>query len=492
MPRKKSSSGKGGRNSGASAPGAVAVTPGDTNNATGDDTIYDAKQRGGKRRSDSRSAGGGNSNTVYDEKQRVSGARNSATSKKKHNNKGGMEEVGSTPMPGTGNHKSAKGVAGGQRSSNIEQVGSMDGSMTDSIGPGAASGDGSSGGILNASTTSADAGIARAPYYERQRRAGDSELHLVHATTVEERDDDDYERQREQQQLPVTYASETVDVQQQEKEQQQKQRRLVIIFAVALVVVVGAVVAIIFGLGLVGGSSGTEAPTAAPTFAGEDGLEQFLSSQSLDGGAAMRNSSSPQGQALTWLLDPTSNPSVGENTDTLTRYVLATMFFALDGANTWVNTDEWLTSTSICEWYTSGSDPCNEEGILTDIDLKRNGLEGELPADEIAMLAPHLKVLDVSGNNLQGTIPTTLGLLTNLNILFIDGNQYEGTIPSELGDLESMEKIYLNDNDLVGSIPDELCALEIKIFWADCTEYDDECICCTRCCVDGTSCSTTT
>lgn len=42
-------------------------------------------------------------------------------------------------------------------------------------------------------------------------------------------------------------------------------------------------------------------------------------------------------------------------------------------------------------------------------------------------------VLGVHYEKLHGTIPTELGLLTNLDFFSLEGNDLTGTIPSELG-----------------------------------------------------------
>jgi hypothetical protein len=49
-------------------------------------------------------------------------------------------------------------------------------------------------------------------------------------------------------------------------------------------------------------------------------------------------------------------------------------------------------------------------------------------------------------NNLTGTIPTELGLLTNLMNLDLEDNCLTGVVPSELGDLPSLDSCLLLPN----------------------------------------------
>ena len=59
-------------------------------------------------------------------------------------------------------------------------------------------------------------------------------------------------------------------------------------------------------------------------------------------------------------------------------------------------------------------------------------------------------------NNLQGSIPTELGTLTELELLWLDENQLIGTIPTELSNLKYLTWLRLHKNDLTGMIPSEI------------------------------------
>ncbi|GMY06899.1 MDIS1-interacting receptor like kinase 2-like, partial [Fagus crenata] len=62
----------------------------------------------------------------------------------------------------------------------------------------------------------------------------------------------------------------------------------------------------------------------------------------------------------------------------------------------------------------------------------------------------------LSSNNLSGSIPTSLGALSNLTRLLMYNNQLSGTIPKDLGNLKSMNELDLSYNQLNGTIPNSL------------------------------------
>ena len=104
----------------------------------------------------------------------------------------------------------------------------------------------------------------------------------------------------------------------------------------------------------------------------------------------------------------------------------------------------------------SGSIP-PELGKLSNLswlDLYGNDLSGSIPP-ELGKLT-NLEDLDLSGNDLSGSIPPELGNLTNLRNLLLYGNDLSGSIPPELGNLTKLVLLYLSCNSLSGSIPPEL------------------------------------
>jgi len=75
---------------------------------------------------------------------------------------------------------------------------------------------------------------------------------------------------------------------------------------------------------------------------------------------------------------------------------------------------------------------------------------------------PTVARLDLSQNNLVGTLPTQLGRLGTLRLLVLDGNSLSGTIPSELSRLERLSVLWLQYNSISGTLPSEIGKLDLK------------------------------
>jgi|LakMenEpi03Aug12_release.lakeMendotaPanAssembly.Ray.scaffolds.fasta_scaffold19383_6 hypothetical protein len=117
---------------------------------------------------------------------------------------------------------------------------------------------------------------------------------------------------------------------------------------------------------------------------------------------------------------------------------------------------------------------CNEQksSLPTELGLMTNlrflGLSGKITGcipTELGLLG--LEELSLCGNTstttfstttFDGSIPTELGLMTTLNTLVLQG-KFSGVIPSELGLLTKLESLYLASPFLGPNIPNQLCEL---------------------------------
>jgi len=128
---------------------------------------------------------------------------------------------------------------------------------------------------------------------------------------------------------------------------------------------------------------------------------------------------------------------------------LIALYNSTDGANWWGNYG-WNETNTPCSW----SDISCSEGHVSALDLSYNQLTGSIPS-ELGKLS-NLRYLYLYDNQLTGSIPSELGNLSNLTYLDLSDNQLTGSIPTELGNLSNLGWLELNNNELTGSIPSEL------------------------------------
>ena len=112
----------------------------------------------------------------------------------------------------------------------------------------------------------------------------------------------------------------------------------------------------------------------------------------------------------------------------------------------------WSSRTPIEDWQgvTVGASPQR----VTELDLHDSDLNGAIPT-ELGMLS-ELKRLTLSRNQLTGPVPAWLDDLAHLEELTLWGNRLSGPIPSSLGNLTKLEELYLSQNRLTGPIPTSL------------------------------------
>ena len=125
-------------------------------------------------------------------------------------------------------------------------------------------------------------------------------------------------------------------------------------------------------------------------------------------------------------------------------------------------------------------------GRITTLNLRRNNLTGHLNLEDLGELT-NLTYLDLSFNQLSGSIPTQIGQIDNLQMMNLAHNELSGTLPSELGALNSgappvsmgcglddpcplgvqlrLTELNLAHNRIEGDVPTELGKLEsLKVF----------------------------
>ena len=130
------------------------------------------------------------------------------------------------------------------------------------------------------------------------------------------------------------------------------------------------------------------------------------------------------------------------------------------------NGNNWRTNCkSNWNFQSNNSQPCSEQnpwyGItcnhhcqITELNLPFCNLQGTIPTD-LGNLT-NMTYFYLSFNSLTGTIPTELGNMKNTNDFLLNSNNLTGTIPTEFGNMKNMTYFDLDTNKLTGTIPIEL------------------------------------
>lgn len=131
---------------------------------------------------------------------------------------------------------------------------------------------------------------------------------------------------------------------------------------------------------------------------------------------------------------------------------LMALYGSTDGPN-WTNNTGWVDGAAgfdcdVCNWHGVS---CNIYGRVSRVDLSNNQLSGTIPT-EIGDMT-YLQILMLERNQLTGTIPAEIGYLSNLFYLSLNDNQLSGMLPLELGNLTELGFLSVSANQLSGNIP---------------------------------------
>lgn len=196
----------------------------------------------------------------------------------------------------------------------------------------------------------------------------------------------------------------------------------------------------------------------------------------------------PQYFAFQWLASTPNIFDIYLNERILQRFALATLYHATDGSS-WTDNEGWLSEANECTWFMAPTQEsnCNANSMYTNVDLGYNDLTGSIPL-EISLLTnleslilhggpatvlggtlpieigflKNLKVLDlhrsslVNSDKLTGPIPIEIGHLSQLTHVSLSGNDFSGSIPTQIGLLTNLVYLDLQSNNLVGPLPEEL------------------------------------
>jgi len=153
-----------------------------------------------------------------------------------------------------------------------------------------------------------------------------------------------------------------------------------------------------------------------------------------------------------YVLDKNEDPRATEEDREEERNSLIALYSATGGSD-WTFNENWCSDEPVEQWYGVETDIY---GFVRRITLFSNNLSGRIP-DDIGALS-HLETLELFENpDLTGTLPTTIGKLSNLRMLNLNTCNLLGPLPSEIGNLGNLETLHLFFNEnLSGSIPPEI------------------------------------
>ena len=113
---------------------------------------------------------------------------------------------------------------------------------------------------------------------------------------------------------------------------------------------------------------------------------------------------------------------------------------------------EWINEHSVCQWQGVG---CQNDAIVH-LNLTMQQLQGTLP--ESLILCTELMVLDLSHNQIQGTLPASWTTsFPRLEHIWLQDNQLNGELPASISDWgDTVKDLRLNNNALTGTVPPEI------------------------------------
>jgi hypothetical protein len=133
------------------------------------------------------------------------------------------------------------------------------------------------------------------------------------------------------------------------------------------------------------------------------------------------------------------------------RFAMALMYCEFNGDN-WLESELWVSDLHECDWYTMiGVDPCGRREQYQIIRNYGQQMRGTLPP-EISMLSS-LWEISLSDNLIEGTIPSDFYKLSELDTLSLSFNLFKGTIPEFMWEYEDMNYMDLAYNFFTGTIP---------------------------------------
>jgi len=134
------------------------------------------------------------------------------------------------------------------------------------------------------------------------------------------------------------------------------------------------------------------------------------------------------------------------------RFAMALMYCEFNGDN-WLEGDLWVSELHECDWYTMiGVDPCGRKEQYQIIRNHGQQMQGTIPP-EISMISTLWEVT-LADNLLSGSIPSNFDRLSELDTISLSFNMLTGDIPTFMWEFFDMTHMDLAYNFFKGTIPD--------------------------------------
>jgi len=193
-------------------------------------------------------------------------------------------------------------------------------------------------------------------------------------------------------------------------------------------------------------SSPTTLPTVDTSIPINVPLLEFLIFNNISKEEDLNAVDSPQHQALLWLWDQSE-----KKTNIVQQFALATLLNGL-GASALLGSN---LNQSECSWNTI---ECDDNITISGVKLGNLNLDGTI-LTEIGHLS-NLTKFDISSNSVGGTIPNSIGSSILLEVFDVRSNRLTGTIPESLANLNLLKEFEISGNLLVGELPSGMWKLD--------------------------------
>ena len=209
------------------------------------------------------------------------------------------------------------------------------------------------------------------------------------------------------------------------------------------------------------------------------------------------DTNNPQAQALQFFLTGSGRnvtvPSKCQwDTDFGSLYALMILRASLD-----IPTSSWKPKMiithirDVCNWHRITCDRSKQtiqKLHLSHLENNNNSTRHRFIPKEIAGLRSLDRLELYSNPDLIGTIPSTIGQLSNLEYLYIHHTSLTGTIPKSLSSLSNLHELFLESTQLIGTMPKGICQLKehgtFHSLHADCAGPSPKVQCPTPVCCD--------